>query len=434
MNDTQKLYDEYLDSSGITTDSRKAENNMLFFALKGDNFDGNKFAHKALQNGCRLAIIDDPSQSKSQGTFLVDDTLKTLQDLSVFHRKTLKIPVIGITGSNGKTTTKELIQQVLSRKYRTIATRGNLNNHIGVPLTILSIKNEEIAIVEMGANHPGEIDFLCRIALPNYGIITNIGKAHLEGFGSFEGVKKTKSELYRYLDEKEGIIFINGSNEILNSLSDLKNIQKIYYMDGTDPVCDGYVVDSGEKLEISLKFYKTDESHTVKMNLSGAYNLENILAAACIGSYFGVEPDEVTAGLAAYKSTKNRSEYIKTAKNQVLLDAYNANPTSMRESLKNFASLKKEMKKIAVLGDMLEMGEYSSAEHKSLLEEIKTYGFDEVYLVGNEFFNFRKQFNYIFFQSPEQIHEHFASYPVKDSLIFLKGSRGLSLEKLLEVL
>ncbi|MBE0653023.1 MAG: UDP-N-acetylmuramoyl-tripeptide--D-alanyl-D-alanine ligase, partial [Bacteroidales bacterium] len=232
----ETLYEAFLDSAGICTDSRNAVENMIFFALKGASFDGNKFTGDALERGCKLAVIDNPDTAKGKNYLLVDDVLETLQNLALFHRKKLKIPIIGITGSNGKTTTKELIHSVLSRKFNTLSTEGNLNNHIGVPLTILKIRDQEIAVIEMGANHPGEIDFLCRIALPGYGIITNIGKAHLEGFGSFEGVKKTKSELYHFLSEAGGTAFVNGSNEILAELSSNKHLRKVYYMGGSNPL------------------------------------------------------------------------------------------------------------------------------------------------------------------------------------------------------
>ncbi|MFW5819998.1 MAG: UDP-N-acetylmuramoyl-tripeptide--D-alanyl-D-alanine ligase [Bacteroidota bacterium] len=433
MDKSEKLYDEYLKSSGICTDSRKAGHNLIYFALKGEKFDGNLFAEKALRDGCRLAVVDDPEIVKSDRYFLVNNSLRSLQELATFHRDKLNIPVIGITGSNGKTTTKELIHSVLSRKFNTLATSGNLNNHIGVPLTLLKIKNEEIAIIEMGANHQGEIDFLCRIAKPDYGIITNIGKAHLEGFGSFEGVKKTKSELYRYLNEKSGTIFINGSNELLMELARLDNLKQICYIGGPLPLCDGFILDNKNKLRVAVKFLKEGKTMEATVKLAGSYNLENILAAACIAYYFGISPKEIIKGLESFKDTVNRSQFIDTGKNLVISDAYNANPSSMKEAIRNFAGMEHK-KKTVILGDMLELGSYSCEEHKKVLEEIGEYDFQEVYLVGKEFFKFSNEYEYNFYTSTSHLLEQFMSQPVNECLILLKGSRGIALEKLLEVL
>ncbi|MFW5820930.1 MAG: UDP-N-acetylmuramoyl-tripeptide--D-alanyl-D-alanine ligase [Bacteroidota bacterium] len=433
MKNIEIVYGHFLKSSGICIDSRKAKPNEIFIALKGENFDGNEYAQDALKRGCNLAVVDRPEIVLDDRYFLVDNCLVFLQELARIHRDQLPIVFIGITGSNGKTTTKELMHAVLSRKFKTKATSGNLNNHIGVPLTILEIKDEEMAIIEMGANHPGEIDFLCRIAKPDYGIITNIGKAHLEGFGSFEGVKKTKSELYRYLNEKQGTIFINGSNKILTGLSDLENLQKVYYIDGDDPLCDGYILDCKEKLKIALKFIRENKTLEANVNLTGSYNLENILAAASIGSYFQVSPEEVIKGLESFKTTQNRSQFIKTEKNLVVSDAYNANPTSMLEAIDNFVRMNNS-RKILVIGDMLELGNYSDEEHKKILEHVKKYDFNQVYLVGKEFKKHKNQFNFDFYASVSDLYEHFIQSPVRDNLILLKGSRGIALEKLLKVL
>lgn len=433
MKNIELLYNHFLKSSGICIDSRKADDDLIFIALKGEKFDGNLFAASALDDGCSLAVVDNPEIIKDDRYLLVDDCLETLQELAVIHRDQLNIPFIGITGSNGKTTTKELMDAVLSRKYKTLATSGNLNNHIGVPLTILKIKNEEMAIIEMGANHPGEIDFLCRIAKPDYGIITNIGKAHLEGFGSFEGIKKTKSELYRYLDKKKGTIFINGSNEILTELADLQSLKKVYYLDGLDPLCDGFIIDSKEKLKVGVKFLKEDKTTEAVVNLTGSYNLENILAAACIGYYFNVAPEEITRGLESFKTTLNRSQFIETGKNLIVSDAYNANPSSMKEAIDNFVKMHNG-RKVIILGDMLELGKYSKEEHKKVLKQLNEYDFHSVYLVGKEFNQHNDQFNFNFYNSLPELYEHFIKSPVKDCLILLKGSRGIALETLLKVL
>lgn len=433
MGDIETLYKEFLSASGVTTDSRKAGENMIFFALRGDNFNGNLFAGKALKKGCRLAVVDDPEIEKKQGIYHVKDSLKCLQDLANYHRLRLKIPVIAITGSNGKTTTKELMQRILSKKYKTIATQGNLNNHIGVPLTLLSIREADIAIIEMGANHPGEIDFLCRIAEPDYGIITNIGKAHLEGFGSFEGIKKTKSELYRFLDERKGVVFINGNNPILEEVSQLDNIQKIHYIDGNNPLCDGFIIESGNDLKVGIKFIPQQKILEARVKMTGSYNLENILAAACIGYYFKVMPEEIISALQSYESTNNRSQYLDTGKNQIILDAYNANPTSMKESMENFSNMEGD-NKILILGDMLELGSYSEDEHKDLLLNIRSENFSAVYLVGEEFSRFKDEFEFKFFSDPEELREHFQQSPVVDGLLLLKGSRGIGLEKIIDLL
>jgi UDP-N-acetylmuramoyl-tripeptide--D-alanyl-D-alanine ligase len=433
MKTIEYLYSEYLKSSGVTTDSRTAGSNMIFFALKGENYNGNIFAKKALKKGCRLAVTDDPEIGKNDRIVFVEDSLKCLQELANYHRSKLSIPIIAITGSNGKTTTRELMHHVLYKKYKTLATQGNLNNHIGVPLTLLRIRDEEIAIIEMGANHPGEIDFLCHIADPDYGIITNIGKAHLEGFGSLEGVKRTKSELYRYLDRKNGIIFINGSNPVLQEVSELENIGKVFYIDGKDPQCDGFIVESKEDLKVGIKFIPQERILEARLNITGAYNLENILAAACIGYYFKIPPEDIIAGLQSYESKNNRSQYINTDRNRVIMDAYNANPTSMMESIRNFLSLNGSGK-ILILGDMLELGPYSMNEHESLLLNIEKKNIEQVYLVGREFGLFKDKFDFSFFETSEDLCEHFRKFPVKDGLLLLKGSRGIGLEKILEVL
>ena len=427
-----EIYQIFKTSSGICTDTRKIEKNQLYFALKGEHFDGNKFVMDALARGCIAAITDDQEFPDKKGIIKVNNSLSTLQELARYHRKQLKIPVLAITGSNGKTTTKELLYNVLSKKIRVLATAGNFNNHIGVPLTLLRLKNEEFAIIEMGANHLGEIDALCRIAEPDYGIITNIGKAHLEGFGSFEGVKKAKGELYAYLHEKKGTIFINGSNDILTSIANSLSVSKYSYVAGENVLCDGYVSQNGFFPEFMIKFMDGG-NHFVQTRLSGSYNLENYLAAACIGKFFKVKEQDIIDALSSYQPNNNRSELLKTTNNQLLLDAYNANPTSMKESLSYFISLRHPDKMI-ILGDMLELGEYSQQEHKKILKYLSSHQDTKVYLIGNEFSSANAGFSFSTYQNTEAFIEHLHLNPVKDQLILLKGSRGLQLEKLIEVL
>jgi UDP-N-acetylmuramoyl-tripeptide--D-alanyl-D-alanine ligase len=431
MLSTLIIYNYFQKSKGICTDSRILQKDEIFYAIKGANFDGNKYVTDAISKGCLIAVTDDPDLPENPKIIKVEDSLRSLQDLANLHRKNLKIPVLAITGSNGKTTTKELIAKTLSKKFKVLATKGNLNNHIGVPLTLLKIKNEDFAIIEMGANHPGEIKLLCEIAQPDYGIITNIGRAHLEGFGSFEGVKKTKAELYQYINQVKGTLFINGNNEILREISEKLKITKISYIEGENLICDGYIASNSIFPEIHLKFINGRE-HTIKVKLTGAYNLENYLAAACIAKYFDVDEDQICSSLEEYTPENNRSQHLVTKHNEIILDAYNANPNSMEESVSNFLQLM-HPKKIIILGDMLELGQYSMQEHRSVLEKLKKKNFSQLYLVGPEFQKANKDFSFTSFENINLLIEHFIAKPVKDHLILLKASRGLQLEKLKEV-
>lgn len=428
----EKIYTLFLSSEGITTDTRKAGPNQIFLALNGDHFDGNQYAKRAIEKGCSYAIVDDKSKVLSEKYILVDDSLKCLQRLALIHRRTFNIPIIAITGSNGKTTTKELIAAILQNKYKIHYTKGNLNNHIGVPLTILAMREADLAVIEMGANHPGEIAALCEIAEPNYGIITNIGKAHLEGFGSFEGVINTKSELYRYIGKNKGKIFINGENPILSRLAKESELESISYYSGKNLQCDGFVMESELTMKLAISFAQ-GKKWTTETFLTGKYNLENILAAAAIGKYFEVEEKHIIESISAYIPDNNRSQIFKTVNNKLLLDAYNANPTSMKEALVNFADFNLE-NKMLILGDMLELGKYSNAEHHNTLNLIKELKFKNVFIVGPEFKVWENEFNFNFFQNTDQIIEHFKTYKVYDNYILLKASRGIHLERLIEYL
>ena len=424
------LYSIYRTSKGISIDSRKIETGMLFFALRGENFDGNQFTDMALENGAEYCIIDDPTFDSCDKCILVEDVLTTLQDLAMYHRKQMRIPVIGITGSNGKTTTKELIVSVLSEKYNVGYTLGNLNNHIGVPLTILSLSDEiEIAVIEMGANHPGEIALLSAISMPDYGLITNIGRAHLEGFGSFEGVLKTKSELYDYIKSSGKKVLYNKGNNLLQDLVKQKQLDSISYIIGK-----GKADYSAEIIE--NRFYlglKVGDHLTIQTKLIGAYNAENVMAAYAVGRHFGVEDQDVKVAIEEYFPENNRSQYLEKENNRLLLDAYNANPTSMRLAIENFnqTNLKN---KCLVLGDMLELGRYSREAHREILELVKRLDFDKVFLVGNEFEKIENDQNILSFPDVTRLKEYLQKNPLADKTILLKASRGVGLEKLVEEL
>ena len=356
--------------------------------------------------------------------------MKTLQELAAFHRNRLKIPVIGITGTNGKTTTKELINAILSKEYKTLATIGNLNNHIGVPLTILSITNKhEIAIIEMGANHIGEIGELCDISKPDFGIITNIGKAHLEGFGGIDGVIKTKRDLYKAVQKKNGKLFVNIDNELLMSLSD--NIDKITYGETQNAYCYGKVVKANPFVEI--KYSGENFEDVLQTQLVGSYNFENILAAITVGIYFGVSKANIKDAIESYQPGNSRSQVMKTAKNTIILDAYNANPTSMEAAIRNFSEIKAD-NKVLIIGDMLELGAYSQTEHTRILKVIEKLNFQNVILVGKEFLTVCKNETWNCFIDSEDAKEWLIKNPVTNAFILLKASRGIKLEKLIDTL
>jgi UDP-N-acetylmuramoyl-tripeptide--D-alanyl-D-alanine ligase len=382
----------------VSTDTRNLPIGCVFFALHGLNFDGNKFAKQALQQGASLAIIDDPEYTQPEGTLLVPDTLLALQELARAWRRELGIPIIGVTGTNGKTTTKELLAAVLSTKYNIHYTQGNLNNQIGVPLTLLQLTRiHEMAIVEMGASHPGDIRELVDIAEPNCGLITNVGRAHLEGFGSFEGVQKTKKELYDYLRDHQGFIFRNIDNPYLAQMAG--NLETVSYTTGTLPL---------------------------GTHLVGDYNAENVSAAICVGEYFGVSNEQALRAICQYVPTNNRSQQMQTAKNHLVVDAYNANPTSMQAAINSFEG------DTYILGAMRELGDYTHLEHQNVVNMLAERKADLVYLVGEEYHLTTSP--YPIFNTVEELHDYLVINPVKDRKILLKGSRSTKMEKLLDVL
>ncbi|MCW3105250.1 MAG: UDP-N-acetylmuramoyl-tripeptide--D-alanyl-D-alanine ligase [Bacteroidetes bacterium] len=434
----EQLYSHFKDHPLVCTDTRGIIPGSVFFALKGGNFNGNQFAEQALESGCSLAVIDEEAYKKDERYFLVEDVLTALQQLANHHRRQLNIPVIGITGSNGKTTSKELVNAVLSRKYKVLATKGNLNNHIGVPLTLLSIDaSHEMAIIEMGANHQGEIELLSNIAEPDFGIITNIGKAHLEGFGGIEGVKKGKSELYKFIQQKKGKVFVHGDDEVLIELSAAND--KITY--GTKKLYDivGSMAPPAQSEFISFQWAtrynaaSLKSSEMVSTQLVGVYNYYNLLCAACVGNYFKVEDAEINKGLSEYAPSNNRSQLHKTGRNTLILDYYNANPSSMSLALENFAGLG-HSNKMVILGDMLELGEESAKEHDAIVELLQQKNLVNTILVGPLFVQAGKKSNARTFATSEEALNYLKEHPVKDTAILIKGSRGIKLEKVVEVL
>jgi UDP-N-acetylmuramoyl-tripeptide--D-alanyl-D-alanine ligase len=432
----EQLYSYYLQANQqVCTDTRKLIKAGIFFALKGDKFNANTFAAQAIEEACAFAIVDEEQYANGQTILVVQDVLKALQQLANHHRNQFKIQFIGITGSNGKTTNKELIHAVLSKKYNTLATEGNLNNHIGVPLTLLKITAQhEMAIIEMGANHQGEINDLSEIANPDYGMITNIGKAHLEGFGGIEGVKKGKSELYRFLQKKDAPIFINGDDAILHELAE--NNDKITF--GTTKLFDVIGKQLFESDCVSFKFTtrygekKWELLPTIKTQITGHYNFINCLAAVCIGHYFKVEANAIKDALENYIPSMNRSQIVQRENNTIILDAYNANPNSMRAAIENFKK-HSASHKLLILGDMFELGEYSKDEHQNLVNVLLEHKFENVYLVGAEFCKTaHKHFNA--FESTSAISDFLKLNKPSDKTILIKGSRGMKLESLVETL
>ncbi|MBI48935.1 MAG: UDP-N-acetylmuramoyl-tripeptide--D-alanyl-D-alanine ligase [Crocinitomicaceae bacterium] len=426
---SQELLKIFLNSTvGITTDSRNCKKGMIFFALKGENFDGNKYAKKALEAGCNFAVVDDKNLKGVQGVIIVDDVLKSLQDLAREYRRTLSIPVVGLTGSNGKTTTKELITAVLSRKYKVHATKGNLNNHIGVPLTLLSTpSNTEILVIEMGANHCGEIATLCSIAEPTCGLITNIGRAHLEGFGGITGVKKGKGELFEFLRTSDGTLaFVNANHEVLIEIS--TGLETKLYGNTEHEPWAKFIEGDERKF---VWFEGGESSDTLPVQLEGDYNLDNITTAIALGLHFGVDRKAIGSAISDYAPTNNRSQTIKTEHNTILLDAYNANPSSMTGAIESFAK-NIEGPKLVVLGDMRELGMYSHEAHKEIVGLCERLGLEGIF-VGEEFYAASER-DARFYQSTEDLIRVWESESFNGKTVLLKGSRGMRMEQLLPLL
>ncbi|HNV96483.1 MAG TPA: UDP-N-acetylmuramoyl-tripeptide--D-alanyl-D-alanine ligase [Bacteroidales bacterium] len=414
----------------VCTDTRKIVKESLFIALKGEQYNANLFVEEALKQGCKYAISDE-YKGQNKNIILVDDTLSTLQQLAFHHRNQMKANVLGITGTNGKTTTKELIASVLKEKYNIIYTQGNFNNHIGVPLTLLTIKPEtEIAIIEMGANHPGEIAQLCSIADPDSGIITNVGKAHLEGFGSFEGVINTKTELYRHLMHKNGTVFVNYDNPILRKHAEMLKTQTY----GKSSNCNIIAIETEAKPTLKIKWRKNGENTTqeIDTHLIGEYNWENIMAAITIGDYFNLSPDQIKHGIENYYPNNHRSQWLNIGSNNILMDAYNANPTSMQLALNNFFNLPFQNKSI-ILGDMRELGEYAETEHQAILDILKDKPLNNVFLVGEVFCKLNNNQAFKTFLNVNQLIDYINLNPFTNTTLLIKGSHGIHLEKLMEI-
>ena len=429
IEDLYKIYEQH---PVVTTDSRNTPEGSIFFALKGDSFDGNKFAQAALDKGCSYAVVDEAEYAVSDKCILVDNVLKTLQQLAAYHRIAIGLPVVGITGTNGKTTTKELVSAVLGSKYNILYTKGNLNNHIGVPLTVLSItKEHQIAVVEMGASHPGDIKELVDIAAPNIGLITNVGRAHLAGFGSFDGVIKTKCELYDFLRQSDSSVFVNLDNEILVEKSE--GINRIGYgLKDKSGLVWGSVMSNSPFLTMKFSVAGDDKEYVLETSLIGAYNAENVLAAVCVGTYFGVAPSQIKNAIENYKPTNSRSQFKKTERNSLIIDAYNANPTSMAAALDSFGQIATQLPKMAILGDMRELGEVSEAEHQKVVDTLKAKGLNDVWLVGEEFGKTRCDFHK--YNNVEEVKQAIASYKPCGKCILIKGSNGTKLFELPELL
>tara|TARA_R110002050_G_scaffold222592_1_gene358396 strand:+ start:4153 stop:5433 length:1281 start_codon:yes stop_codon:yes gene_type:complete len=424
INDIHLLF---LECTSVSTDTRKITKGAMFFALKGENFNGNTYADQAIKEGAKFAIIDEAEFVNSTNTILVHNVLETLQELATFHRMYLKIPIIALTGSNGKTTTKELINATLSKKHHTTATIGNLNNHIGVPLTLLSMNAKtEIGIVEMGANHPKEIEFLCQIAKPDYGYITNFGKAHLEGFGGVEGVIQAKSELYEFLIKHNKTIFVNGNDSIQVEKTKQANI---------------FTFGNDSNFDVKIDFIEAQPNVTVNYNnllihsnLIGEYNFSNIAAAICIAKYFKVENNDIKTAIENYVPTNNRSQVLEIGTNKIILDAYNANPTSMRAALLNFEKLNDKIK-VTILGDMFELGHEAEKEHQNIVDLASTLLLDKIILIGDNFHKTKVvSSKIIVFKSYDDFKDSFNVSQIEFATILVKGSRGMALERIMELL
>lgn len=425
----KKLYELFKKSEGVSIDTRTLRKGEIFFALKGINFDGNTFAEQALDQGALLVVTDNENLGNKEGYFPTDNTINALQVLANYHRKQLPFPFIALTGSNGKTTTKELITAVLKKKYRVKSTKGNLNNHIGVPLTILSVKeDDEIAVIEMGANHRGEIKDLCRIAEPTHGLIVNIGKAHLEGFGGTEGVKKGKGELYDFLEMFGKTAFINSKDPTLMKMAEEKNLShKIFY-----PGKDDFLYCKLLERESEVVTYKRENGNVTKTQITGVHNFYNICAALCIGKYFGVDDNSADEAIKAYVPENNRSQRVQKGSNIIILDAYNANPTSVAAALENLSRMKGSQK-VAVLGDMFELGKESPREHRATAELAEKLGLEQVMFCGPQFYIFKGEYpQYQFFNDPQELKNFLQEKKIEHSTILIKGSRGMKMEEAMD--
>ncbi len=435
MLDRMNLYDIFLKHPVVTTDSRNCPVGSVFFALRGEKYNANAFAAEALEKGCSFAVVDEAKYALDDRYILVEDVLCSLQELAATHRKRLGVKIIGITGSNGKTTTKELIAAVLKEKYRVHATRGNLNNHIGVPLTLLQLTNQhQLAVIEMGANHPGEIRQLCAIAQPDFGIITNVGKAHLEGFGSFGGVMKAKAELYAHIASNGMGVFINSDLDYLQEMAvgaGLPSDKQIAYSIKSHPdlsIITGKIVSGDPYLTMQCQ---TGSTFEIVTHLVGTYNAENVLAAVAIGHFFGLKNSQIKQGIEVFVPQNNRSQFFETGKNKLIIDAYNANPTSMEAAILNIRQLKHD-NKLLILGDMLELGEHAVSEHQKIVDLIKEKGFQSVYLVGSTFK--KTQHTYRTFDDVDKLCVFLLEEKPENQIILIKGSRGIQLEKIITLL
>jgi len=433
--ESMQLYTVFLEHPIICTDSRVCPKGSLFFALKGENFNANAFALSALEKGCAYAVVDEAEFAIDQRFILVKDVLVSLQQLAAYHREQLRTKIIGITGTNGKTTTKELIAAVLKEKYNILFTQGNLNNHIGVPLTLLQLKPEhQLAVIEMGANHPGEIAQLCEIARPDYGIITNVGKAHLEGFGSLEGVMAAKAELYKYIFAFGKFIFINTGNVLLEQMayesgytSHEKKLGYSLKKEDKEAGCYAEITGCSPFLYLRCSL-KAGSYFDINTKLIGSYNAENILASVTIGNYFGLSEMQIKNGLENYTPQNNRSQLTVTEYNKLVVDTYNANPTSMRAAILNFAQMELEQKTL-ILGDMFELGDQSDVEHQNIVNLLQQNNFSNVLLVGKDFK--KTQNTYHSFEDVDELIGYVTENPLRNNYILIKGSRGMKLEKVL---
>lgn len=422
-----ELYSIYQQYPSVQTDTRKLQKGDLYFALKGPNFNGNAFAQKALDSGAAYAIIDDAQYAVNGKTILVDDVLTALQQLALDHRRQFSIPFLAITGSNGKTTTKELIHAVLSTTFKTYTTEGNLNNHIGVPLTILKIKSDaQMAVIEMGANHQKEIASYCEIALPTHGLITNCGKAHLEGFGGEEGVRKGKGELFDFLRSHKGTVFLMNDYDYLHGMS--RGIQNIFTYGTRDGDVAGDVLESDPFLQVR---FTRGMMGNIKTMLVGSYNLPNVLAAVAAGNFFGVGEEKIRTAIESYTPSNSRSQLLQKGSNKIILDAYNANPSSMKAAIDNFAKAEGNSK-VLVLGAMAELGEQSLEEHRNIIAEIDKHRWQNVLLVGGDFL--KTTHHHLSFSQPEEAGEWLQAQHLQGAFLLVKGSRSMQMEKVLNYL